>query len=86
MARIVLHTFRGTRYTAPELAEMFGVPANTILTRLRDGWTVEQAVGNPTLAQRRRGVVSNFDAFSGTGAGSTAQETPEITFSDEDDF
>jgi hypothetical protein len=28
------------------------------------------------------GVVSNFWALQGTGAGSTLQETPEITFSE----
>lgn len=86
MARIVLHTFRGHRFTVPELAEMSGVPACVILKRLRGGWTVEQAVCIPTPEQRRRGVVSNFDVIAGTGAGSTAQETTEITFSDEDDF
>ena len=35
-----------------------------------------------TTSQRRRGVVCNFAPFDGTGGGSTAQETPEITFSE----
>lgn len=80
MGRVILHTFKGTRFTIGELADMSGVPAFTIYQHLSNGWTVEQAVTLPTPAQRRRGVVSNFPTFSGTGAGSTAQETPEITF------
>lgn len=83
MPRIVLIEFRGERFTVPELAELSGVPAGVIHARLGHGWTVEQAVVIPTPQQRRRGVVSNFDVISGTGAGSTAQETPEITFSEE---
>ena len=86
MARHALHEFRGLHYRTRELAQLSGVPFDTLRARLWHGWTVEQAVATPTPAQRRRGVVSNFPTFAGTGAGSTAQETPEITFSDEDDF
>lgn len=82
MPRLTLYEFRGTRYTATELAELSGVPRGTLYQRLAHGWTIEQAVTVPTIAQRRRGVVSNFSTVSGTGAGSTAQETPEITFSE----
>ncbi|MBF2716885.1 hypothetical protein [Agrobacterium vitis] len=42
---------------------------------------VEQVIATPTPKQRRAGAISNLPAFSGTGAGSTAQETPNITFS-----
>jgi len=80
MGRVILHTFNGTRFTIGELAEMSGVPSGTLYQRLRKGWTVEQAVSLPTLAQRRRGVVSNLPGPMGTGGGSTAQETPNITF------
>ncbi|MDR6831341.1 hypothetical protein J2W99_005094 [Bosea robiniae] len=83
MPRLAMHRFRGTRYSTAELAEMSGVPANVLRGRLRSGWTIEQAMTVPTIQQRRRGVVSNFPPVSGTGAGSTAQETPEITFSEE---
>lgn len=79
----VLHQFRGTRYTTPELAKMSGVPADVIRYRLTEGWTVEQAVCLPTVQQRRRGVVFNFPPFEGTGAGEFAQEIPNISFSDE---
>lgn len=83
MPRIVLLEFRGQRFAVHELAELSGVPAGVIRARLSHGWTVEQAVVIPTPDQRRRGVVANFDVFLGTGARSTAQETPEITFSEE---
>lgn len=80
---VSLHSFRGTRYTTRELAQMSGIAPDTLRHRLALGWTVEQAMTVPTPAQRRRGGVSNFDVFSGTGAGTTAQEMPEITFSEE---
>ena len=76
-----LHEFRGTRYLTSELVEMSGVPAQIIRTRLTEGWTLEQALCIPTIQQRRRGVVMNFNPFEGTGAGRTAQERTEITFS-----
>ena len=83
MSRITIHEFRGVRYSTPELAGMSGVPASVLRARIRIGWTIEQAVSVPTIQQRRRGVVSNFPPFEGTGGGSTAQETPNITFSEE---
>lgn len=79
----VLHQFRGTRYTTLELAKMSGVSTDVIRKRLSDGWTLEQALCIPTVQQRRRGVVMNFAPFEGTGAGGTAQEISNISFSDE---
>ncbi|TPM61100.1 hypothetical protein FJ959_07345 [Mesorhizobium sp. B2-2-4] len=76
-----LYEFRGTRYLLRELSEMSGVERNVIHARLHDGWTLEQALCIPTPKQRRAGVVFNFAPFEGTGAGSTAQEISEITFS-----
>lgn len=76
-----LHKFRGVRYTTTELADMSGIPATTVYQRIMRGWTVEQAVCIPSPEQIKRGVVFNFPPFEGTGAGSTAQEIPEITFS-----
>lgn len=75
-----MHHFRGHRYRTGQLASLTGIAADTLRHRLALGWTVEQAVMTPTPAQRRRGVVVNFPGVSGTGAGSTAQETPNITF------
>lgn len=79
--KTLLHTYRGQRWLLSELADITGVPRCTLRARLADGWTMEQALGTPTPKQRRAGVVSNLLAFEGTGAGSTLQETPNITFS-----
>lgn len=76
-----LHVFHGTRHTLNELASMCGVSAGTLRNRLHRGWTLEQAMHTPTPKQRRAGVVINFEPLKGTGAGSTAQEIAEITFS-----
>jgi hypothetical protein len=83
MARpsIILIEYLGRRWLLSELSEITGIPHNTIRQRFGLGWNVEQALGTPTPKQRRAGVVSNLSAFEGTGAGSTAQETPNITFS-----
>lgn len=79
--KIILHEFRGTRYTTRELVEMSGVPSPTIHARLANGWTLEQAICIPTPEQRRAGVVINFPPVLGTGAGEFAQEIPKISFS-----
>lgn len=80
---ISIYEFRGTRYLLRELSDLSGIAANVIYARLKEGWTVEQAVCIPSVQQRRAGVVFNFAPFEGTGAGSTAQEIPEITFSEQ---
>lgn len=78
-----LHSYRGQQFTIAQFAILTGISADTLRHRLALGWTIEQAVTVPTPKQRRWGVVVNFPGVSGTGAGSTAQETPEITFSEE---
>ncbi|WP_293808412.1 hypothetical protein [uncultured Bosea sp.] len=83
MPRIFLHEFRGSRYTTSELAEMSGVPAGVLRGRLAQGWNIEQAMTVPTIQQRRRGVVSNLIAIDETGRSSSAQETTNISFSEE---
>ncbi|MND68160.1 hypothetical protein D3C87_1413720 [compost metagenome] len=82
--RAVFYTYRGQRWLITELAEISGVPRPTLHKRIMAGWTIEQAVTVPTPKQRRAGVVSNLSAFEGTGAGSTSQETPNLTFSGND--
>jgi hypothetical protein len=78
-----LYEFRGTRYLLRELSDLSGVEPNVIRARLKDGWTLEQALCIPTVKQRRAGVVFNFEGSKGTGAGRAAQESPEITFSEQ---
>lgn len=78
--RPLLYTYRGQRWLLSELADITGISTATIKARIVAGWTVEQAVAMPTPKQRRAGVLSNLSAFEGTGAGSTAQETPNLSF------
>ena len=81
MTKLIEHS--GTRYTTSEVSRISGVSVATIRQRLNSGWTTTQAIATPTPKQRRAGVISNLPAFEGTGAGSTSQETPNITFSKE---
>lgn len=84
----LLHTVDGVSKTYGEWADHLGISYEAFLKRLKDGngRTVAQAVamGGP----RRRatpatpGVVADFPPVEGTGGGSTAQEIPEITFSE----
>lgn len=65
-------------------AQRTGIKPGTIAYRLGRGWSVEQALAPHNLRGRCRwGVVPDFVPLAGTGAGSTAQETPDITFQEE---
>jgi hypothetical protein len=78
--------FEGTERTIKQWAELSGLEPVTIHNRLRQGWSVREALTSPSGARRGRpGVSSNFAGSKGTGAGSTVQETPNITFSEEDE-
>jgi hypothetical protein len=86
-ANAVLHEAFGHKRTLNEWAAETGIATNTIRSRLKYGWTIENALTRTVQGhkkQRRAGVVSNLSAFEGTGAGSTSQETPNITFSGND--
>lgn len=72
--------FRGVRYTMSELSRMVGLSTQLIGWRLRNGWPIEQALGRPTPKQRQAGVASNLAGFTGTGAGSTAQDRVDLSF------
>jgi hypothetical protein len=77
--RVIEHN--GERLPMSGWAERLGIRAATLSYRLNNGWSVEQALTTPLQPRRRRGVVSDLGPKAGTGGGSTAQETPEITFS-----
>jgi hypothetical protein len=77
------HTYAGHTLTLRQWAERVGIPHLTLAGRLHRGWTLEQTLCIPNGKQRRAGVVFNFPPLRGTGAGSTAQEIPEITFSEQ---
>ncbi|WP_306225746.1 hypothetical protein [Bosea beijingensis] len=75
----------GRSLSVAQWAEHTGISYHTLANRLRAGWPVGKALTKAVrpYPNRHRGVVCNFPPVSGTGAGSTAQETPEITFSEE---
>ena len=78
---------RTSDVTRAELARESGIDPRTVDSRMRRGWSLDDALSMPPRARMGRfahgrpGVVSDFSPFDGTGAGSTAQETPNITFS-----
>lgn len=86
-ANAKLYEAFGHRRTLKEWAAETGMSRNTIRNRINLGWTVEQALTLSKNAHARKhsnrspGVVSNLPKEKGTGAGSTAQETTNISFS-----
>ncbi|HWL30174.1 MAG TPA: hypothetical protein VNQ97_14835 [Burkholderiaceae bacterium] len=80
-----LYTFEGVTLTVAQWAKLLGVSLPTLYARRRKLGTMEAAIalGGAQRPGPKPGVVSNLQAFQGTGAGSTAQETPNITFSQE---
>lgn len=71
----------GKMMSLREWSRYLGVKHSTLLRRIREGWPIELALTSENF-RGRRGVVSNFASSEGTGGGSSAQETPEITFSE----
>lgn len=87
MNRYSLLTYQGTTQSVTEWALDYGIPPATIIKRLKDGWPVGWSIEDTltTLAGKqgqRPGVALNFGASQGTGGGRSAQETPNITFSE----
>lgn len=80
-AKLYFHD--GKLLSLRDWAQHLGMPYQRLANRVRRNWPTELVLSQQNLKGRcRRGVVSNFEASEGTGAGSTAQETPEITFSE----
>jgi hypothetical protein len=69
----------GKTRTLGQWADEVGLNVRTIRWRLHSGWSLALALN--TASNARPGVSSDFAPSAGTGAGSTAQETPNITFS-----
>lgn len=82
------HTVNGETKTLVQWANVLGITPNALLCRRRKLGSMEAAVAfRPTGRWAKNdtpGVASNFPPSEGTGAGSTVQETPNITFSGED--
>lgn len=77
-----LYTINGVSKTFAEWAAHAGISTNVLYARMNKGRSLAEAVAMPKRGSKGAGVVSNLDPILGTGAGSTAQEIPEITFSD----
>lgn len=79
-------TLNGATHSMAEWSRRSGISVMNISVRIgRLGWPVERALTEPVRRKALPGVPSNLEAFEGTGAGSTAQEIPEITFSKQAD-
>lgn len=84
MARAKRYEAFGYARSLREWSEETGLPEGTIRSRLKYGWTLEDALSRDVQFHPRRtapGVVSNLQAFQGTGAGSTSQAIPNLEFS-----
>lgn len=80
-ANAKLYSAFGKTHSLKEWATETGLSSNTIRNRLNLGWTIEQALTLVPQKGVRPGVVDNLPPLRGTGAGSTAQETPNLSFS-----
>lgn len=81
------YEINGVSKSLMQWADHIGIAYEALIGRTRRGRTLAEAVAMggpiPRGRKRRRGVSSNFVPFEGTGAGSTAQEILEITFSEQ---
>jgi len=77
------HTVDGVSKTLAEWADHIGIRYSTLIKRMHSGRTLAEAIAMPK-GLNTRGVASNFEASLGTGAGGTAQEIAEITFSNQE--
>jgi hypothetical protein len=75
-----LHTIDGEAKTLRQWADVAGITYDVLIARMRKGRSLAEALAMPN-GRWSRGAGSNLKAFEGTGAGSTAQETPDIDFS-----
>lgn len=78
-----LHTIDGQSKTLQQWADVAGISYDVLFARIRRGRSLAEALAMPN-GRWSRGAGSDFEAFEGTGAGSTAQETPDIDFSELD--
>jgi hypothetical protein len=84
--RAKLHTVNGVSKTMQEWADHIGITYMALMGRLQRH-SLAEAIAMPANChpKTRRGVSSDLKALEGTGAGSIAQEIPEITFSKQAD-
>lgn len=79
------YTVNGETRSVSQWAKLAGISCSVAYTRIASGWPIEAALTLPKGSARPTsgapGVPSDFGPSKGTGAGSTAQETPNLTFS-----
>lgn len=63
----------GMRLTIHGWAKHTGIPISTLYRRLKDGWSLSDALSIPNMSGRS-GVGKNLSASKGTGGGSTTQD------------
>ncbi len=75
-------TFNGATRSIREWAKVIGVEYPTLANRIRNGWEIEAALTTPVTSSRKApGVGLDFHALEGTGAGRSAQDRPDLSFS-----
>lgn len=77
-----LITHNGQTLSATAWADQIGISGTLFSQRLKKGWSMADIMTPPWVRPDRRGVVSNFRGDPGTGGGTAAQETQNITFQD----
>lgn len=75
-------THDGQTRTIAQWSKATGIPQTILHMRERSGWNAERILTTPYTPRRQRGVVPDFAHDQGTGGGTAAQETPNITFQD----
>ncbi len=80
-ARAKAHTVGDVSKTLDEWAEHLGITYSALLARMRNGRSLAEAVAMTAGRWVDRGVVSDLEGSSGTGAGSAARETPNLEIS-----
>jgi hypothetical protein len=73
-------TFEGETLTISEWSKRTGISEPLISYRLKSGWHAKRILTEPARPKKRRGVVHVFEGALGTGGGTAAQDSPNLTF------
>ncbi|MDX0833995.1 hypothetical protein GOD82_29710 [Sinorhizobium medicae] len=79
--RATRHAINGESRTLQEWADHIGIAYGTLIARMHKGRTLVEALAMPDGRRRAPGVVSDLAASRDTGGRGTAQEAPNLTFS-----
>jgi len=76
-------THEGQTRTIAQWSKATGIPQTTLHMRERSGWNAGRILTTAYTPRKLRGVVPVFGHDQGTGGGTSAQETPNLTFQDQ---